>query len=328
MIKVFFSSTVFDLIDVRTEIFELLRGIGVSPVMSEKANCDFDYLLDTNSIETCLINLASCDVAIFVLDQRYGPPLKPLGLEVSATHHEYRHAKEKRMRFMFYVRDRLEADYQIWKANSKKPEIALSWVKDRKILEFLDEHRQLNSNNDSNWVSLFSTSFDLKESIGRRLDPVIQPTKLKELLEQNRFPLFELTVEVEPANVESTPSLCVRIDSRNISQVPAWNCRYRILDSGKDWDVLPLVIQGQSISQTALPLLGRKPARLAFELEYDSSIGITVKERHEIHADSKSGTVFAGSNLLERNFYYGQTPLLEIKNPGSDTAASLTISRF
>ena len=55
--RIFVSSTVFDLLDVRAEIAELLRELGIAPVMSDDKLSDFDVKQDVNSIETCLLNV-------------------------------------------------------------------------------------------------------------------------------------------------------------------------------------------------------------------------------------------------------------------------------
>ena len=39
--RVFVSSTVFDLLDVRAEVAELLRDLGIAPVMSDEKLSDF-----------------------------------------------------------------------------------------------------------------------------------------------------------------------------------------------------------------------------------------------------------------------------------------------
>src|SRR5262245_2723195 len=96
--KVFVSSTCFDLIDIRAEIAELLRSLGILPVMSDDKLSDFDTRHDANSIETCLINVASSDEVIVILDRRYGPRLGTTFGDVSATHLEYRKAVETKRR--------------------------------------------------------------------------------------------------------------------------------------------------------------------------------------------------------------------------------------
>src|SRR5262249_50151902 len=103
--RVFVSSTCHDLIDLRAVLETELREMGASPVFSDSKTSDFEVsgIPDQNSIETCLVNVRNSDIAVFVLAQRYGPPLPaPFG-GISATHLEWREAvKEKKSRY-FYV---------------------------------------------------------------------------------------------------------------------------------------------------------------------------------------------------------------------------------
>jgi len=108
--RVFISSTVYDLIDIRAELAEKLRAIGITPVLSDDKLSDFCVQHDINSIETCLVNGESCDEFLLILDRRYGPTLEKFGYEeVSATHLEYQRAIEKKIPVRVYVRDRLQA---------------------------------------------------------------------------------------------------------------------------------------------------------------------------------------------------------------------------
>src|ERR1700678_3077653 len=98
--KVFIGSTVFDLLDIRGELADFLRSIDIVPILSDDKLSDFVVQHDTNSIETCLVNVDSADEIILVLDERYGPRLGAYGFDdVSATHLEYRRALKKRCRF-------------------------------------------------------------------------------------------------------------------------------------------------------------------------------------------------------------------------------------
>jgi hypothetical protein len=172
--KVFVSSTVYDLLDIRAEIESLLRELGICPIMSDSKLTDFKVAPDANSIETCLLNVESSDAVIVILDQRYGASLGKVGFDdISATHLEYRHARTLQKPIYFYVRDRLEADHNIHRKNSIQ-EIEFSWVspKDRPLFSFLEEHRSLNrGKGENNWLTLFTDSRDLKESLRRQFEP-------------------------------------------------------------------------------------------------------------------------------------------------------------
>lgn len=92
--KVFVGSTCYDLVDVRAELYEMLREQGFSPMLSDISGSDFDVPGTINSIETNLVNVRVCDVFWLLVDRRYGPRLSGAMFgHISATHLEYEEAK-------------------------------------------------------------------------------------------------------------------------------------------------------------------------------------------------------------------------------------------
>src|SRR6185295_4624365 len=227
MMRVFVSSTVFDLIDVRAEVAELLRSLDIAPVMSDDKLSDFAVKQDVNSIETCLTNVESSDEVIVILDKRYGPRLGSFGFDdVSATHLEYRRAVEKRKPIHIYVRDRLEADYAIWKRNRRRASVDLSWIQndnDRGLLDLLDEHSKLVGKSPvSNWYASFTSSIDLKSAIRKYFKTKILPSRLIDAIQRNQFPLFEIDVEATQQTLGTVLSLSFRITATNVGGAPAF----------------------------------------------------------------------------------------------------------
>lgn len=70
--KIFISSTVYDLIDIRAEISALFELFGIASILSDDKLSDFQVRPDRNSIETCLVNVEKSDDVIVILDQRHG----------------------------------------------------------------------------------------------------------------------------------------------------------------------------------------------------------------------------------------------------------------
>lgn len=190
---VFLSSTCYDLIDLRSEIEMQLRELQLTPLLSDSATSEFDVLPTANSIESCLVNVRRADIIIFVLSQRYGPSLQIAGYDdISATHLEYREARRSGKHIYFYVRDRLEADYNIWKRNSGTS-VRLSWVADKDfgLFKLLEEHRQLSaSSNNTNWFWTFRDSLDLKQRIQKDLKHVSDAAVLKSIIQSGKSPFL------------------------------------------------------------------------------------------------------------------------------------------
>jgi len=239
--KVFISSTVYDLIDIRAELAEQLRAIGITPVLSDDKLSDFRVQHDVNSIETCLVNVESCDEFLLVLDQRYGPTLEKFGYDkVSATHLEYRRAIQKKMPVRVYVRDRFVADYIFWKnngltndtklswfpnwkRNGQTNDIKYSWVADKGIglFKLFDEHAKLQADaTTTNWYTPFTSSIDLKAAVTKYFEPRILPKRLVEAIQNNVFPLFDIKVEIIKHGENFR---VITANLTNISRVPAFN---------------------------------------------------------------------------------------------------------
>lgn len=325
--RVFISSTVYDLLDVRNEISELLRDLGIAAVLSDDKLSDFSVQLDANSIETCLVNVESCDEVIVILDKRYGPSLGECGYDdISATHLEYRHAVKHRKPIHFFVRDRLEADYSIWKKNRKSRKIKLSWVQeaDYGLFGFLKEHSKLSTDKkSSNWFTTFTNSIDLKSCLQRRLETAILPQKLVDAIYENRFPLFDVHVVLEEINYQGQLSLIFKATIKNVGTMSALNFTpYWRKDAGdpdRDQFRKAVMAPGQSLLVSFILLLNGPQDGTATSLfiEYESTMGIAVVD--EFHVEGyrqlgpQSGTM-GGARFLKRTFRRTEKPLLEIED--------------
>jgi hypothetical protein len=106
MARVFVSSTCHDLVDVRREVEEHLRNMGLQPVLSDRPTSDFEVSPNDDSIQSCLVNVAACPIFVCILSQRYGSKLGAFGHpDRSATHLEYDEATKLGKDIWLYVRD-------------------------------------------------------------------------------------------------------------------------------------------------------------------------------------------------------------------------------
>lgn len=324
--RVFVSSTVYDLIDVRSEVDALLRSLGVSPVMSDNSLSDFDSTPNVNSIETCLLNVDRSDAVIVILDQRYGPRLGKAGFEdVSATHLEYRRACKKQIPIYFYTRDRLEADFHIWKKNKKQAEVRCSWVSEENfgLFELLEERRKLKADSEqSNWVTPFSTSMDLKAAVRKQFEPITMPIALMAAIKTNHFPLFVRHVDLVAENLLGVSSIKASTTFKNIGLAPAFNVTTAIIvhdepenPMNNTEEVEEIVGPGQELQLT---LVGNvfvgNSGKAEMRLSFDTAIGVTVRERHSIEFHRMGNTLLGGSSLIQRTYHNGPHPDLKIQS--------------
>ena len=172
-IKVFVSSTCYDLVDLRAELADFLESKGFIAKLSDDAyRIDVDPTVDT--IQTCLRNVETADVVVCIIDLMYGPLLPP-DLERSATHVEVKHARELRTPIYIFGRDTAMAEYDHLRSN---PDAAKSRVEPcrperrKKWVAFVQELRDLHTAQEeghSNWFDTFQTSVQLKKLVLKRL---------------------------------------------------------------------------------------------------------------------------------------------------------------
>jgi hypothetical protein len=199
--RVFISSTCYDLIDLRAELEVFFRSAGVEPVLSDSLTSDFQVLSDQNSIETCLANVRSCDEFLIILSNRYGPSLAKAGLnDFSATHLEYNEAVAAKKPVRMFVRDRLEGDYSTWRQNSTKTDLRLSWCKkeDWRLFELLKIHRDLSETDaKSNWFWTFRNSVELKQHLTKDFQEPFARVTVQRLFERGRVPFLQVTPKLK-----------------------------------------------------------------------------------------------------------------------------------
>jgi hypothetical protein len=210
--RIFISSTCYDLIDLRFELSEFL---------SDDLDSDFRVKPGENSIQTCLENVRSCDAFIIILSSRYGPTLEKYGYaDLSATHLEYLEAIKCGIPVRMYVRDRLEADYVIWKKNQRRKNLKLAWVPkgNFRIFELLEAHRTQVELKSGNWLWTFRNSTELKRRLTKDFADAFARVMANSLFKAGRIPLFE--IGAVPGKIESG-SRPYHINFRNLSEVAA-----------------------------------------------------------------------------------------------------------
>lgn len=320
--RVFLSSTVYDLIDVRAELYEMFKEMGMDPVMSDVPDSNFEVLTDKNSIETCLVNLEKSDSIVFVLSQRYGPSLAKVGFgDYSATHLEYRRAVECCKPIYMYVRDRLEADYAIWKKVEDKEKISFAWVDPRnvKLFELLKQHSELSKDRPhTNWYKTFRDSVELKKIVKSDFKFTAAKTTIKRLLSRNEFPLLVPDLNVDKEAIQTYSKLIFRVQIKNAGGAPAFNFVPEWL--GEDIEELEerdmkqtksILPPGDKTIMTAIYQLGlgHTGRTVGLSLSYSNADGYRITELYDVKAYLQADTglsLLSGCVLKERKFEVGK----------------------
>jgi Domain of unknown function (DUF4062) len=236
-IRVFVSSTCYDLLDLRSEIRRFLEDNGFSVALSEDPNSPFIVDPTDNSIATCLTNVESSDVVVCLLDRRYGgrldvEPYKGL----SATHAEIRKARAIGKPVFFFIRDRAWLEYQQLQGD---PSYDSKWVETRdpdnrrSWFQFVQEVSALpQTHSMSNWCDMFSSSVDLRSLVLKRLcDHFPEHIGIKALLPER---LVRLSFVFTRCDVSAQRTATVFGHFRNVGVGPALNIYHGYKIEGRD----------------------------------------------------------------------------------------------
>lgn len=322
MMRVFISSTSYDLLDLRAELEVFFKNAGVEPVMSDSLTSDFQVSPERNSIETCLANVRTCDHFIVILSNRYGPTLEKAGYKlVSATHLEYLEARENNIPVHMYVRDRLEADYAIWKSNADKSKLNLVWCKsqkDWKIFELIEAHRNLTDAGGNNWFWIFRNSIELKDRIARDFKDAFALSAVRALFDAGNLPLLEVVQGKTPKYDDESILFSLRV--RNVGGGTAVSPQFQVVNSANQWQLTTLYPKEETEIQIRWRLQVGCKTNLEIQLTYSTLQGHKFVDEASLLLWDKCGVIegFEISYALNCRRYLGETDAALLKMPTFD----------
>lgn len=153
-LTVFISSTCYDLSQIRSDLHDFILGVGHKPIMSEHTSFPIDP--DNDTIENCVQNVATADLLILILGNRYGYVIDS---GKSITNTEYLYAKQNGIPVYIFIYKPLINILPIWRGN--KDIDFSSTVDSVKVFEFVEE---LRSNNKS-WCFEFDKAQDITATL-------------------------------------------------------------------------------------------------------------------------------------------------------------------
>lgn len=197
-LRVFVSSTCYDLSVARGQLRAFVEDLGYQPVMSDYNDVVYDPRLHTHS--SCIDEVAGCDVVIVIIGSRYGGKVVPLALQnvdieslkkasrsiemlkreenISITQLEVLKAIERSVPVFAFVDERVWQDHSTYEKNKNKPiidAIEFSSIEKpetaRYIFEFINflRHRSIN-----NSISTFSRYQDIEEALRKQWSGLFQ----------------------------------------------------------------------------------------------------------------------------------------------------------
>jgi hypothetical protein len=183
--KVFLSSTCYDLADLRARLEQYLTQNGHQPLLSDRP--DFPVSPGKHRHDVCVEVASSADLLILVIASRFGAPYHQ-DPTISVTWAEYRAAAANGVKTLAFVRSSVFDERKTWKKNDGK--LNPSHCDDARIYQLIDEI-QANS-------GVWNQPFKDVEEIVRLLDqatdgngkPLLAAKRPASHLRRRRLPFF------------------------------------------------------------------------------------------------------------------------------------------
>jgi hypothetical protein len=155
--KIFLSSTCYNLRDLRAEIEKFLVDSGNILLLSDRNNFPINPGIHRHDV--CIENVAACDLFILVIDSRYGAEYYK-DRNVSITWAELREAIRTNRETIAFVRREVFDERQTCRHNQKKGNhFDPFYVDNIKIFDIIDE---IQKNEIGIWLQQFDNSIDVK----------------------------------------------------------------------------------------------------------------------------------------------------------------------
>lgn len=167
--KIFVSSTVKDLGDLRDELYRRLKELGHLPWFSEMT--DFPTNRHPDSMTNCIMVAEECDLFVVLLDKRAGlfytkregSPYQDL-FDLTISEAEYKSARKKDKKICIFIRKRVDHESNIYRQITD-PELRtlIKWYSEPAVYEFYD--RLMHEKPHTPWRYTFDTIDDIIRSL-------------------------------------------------------------------------------------------------------------------------------------------------------------------
>lgn len=190
-LKVFVSSTCYDLKQIRSDLYDFFSNYGFLPILSEHK--DFPINPSNGTIDNCLDNIKNdTDIFVLVIGNRYGYQLET---GKSITNTEYLYAKSLGIPTYVFINKPIIPILSIWKKN--KDGNFSDAVDSTKIFEFVSEIRET----DSKWCFEFEKAQDIIEILKFQLSHLFKISLEIQTKLNTNLPPFHQKLSPEAINI-------------------------------------------------------------------------------------------------------------------------------
>ena len=166
--KVFLSSTCYNLEDLRAELELYLISKRHKPLLSNRDTFPVEPGIHRHDV--CLNAITDCDLFIIIIDSRYGANYYRDN-SISITCAEYRKAVEQNIRTLVFVRESVFNERFTYKKNRNLVGFSPSFVDDIRVFALIDEIQQ---HPNGYWMQSFHDVTNVK----KLLDSILKSQKI------------------------------------------------------------------------------------------------------------------------------------------------------
>ena len=176
--RIFISSTFYDLRQVRANIDLFLEQIGYEPVRNEEG--DIPYRKEDALEEYCYKEIKSIDILVSIIGGRFGTESKRTKSSISQL--ELKTALNEGKQVYIFIDKNVLSEYETYLIN-KENDSNYRYVDDKRIYEFIEEIKALNTNN---IIQGFETASDITKYLKEQFAGLFQrfleeQTRIKEV---------------------------------------------------------------------------------------------------------------------------------------------------
>lgn len=177
--RLFISSTFYDFKQVRSDIDAFIDNLGYEPLRNEEG--DIPYGKEEALEEYCYKEIKSVDILVSIIGGRFGSESKRNNSSVSQI--ELRTAIKENKQIYIFIEKNVLAEYETFLLNKDNEAMKYRYVDDRRIYEFIEEVKNLNTNNN---IKGFETASDITRYLKEQLAGLFQrfleeQTRIKEI---------------------------------------------------------------------------------------------------------------------------------------------------
>lgn len=186
--RIFISSTYYDLKQTREDLAQFISSLGYEPIRNEEGNIPFGQKDQLDRY--CYREIQNVDILVSIIGGRYGSESSNSSWSIS--NEELRTALRERKQVYIFIDKNVLSEYETYLCNKEVSEIKYRYVDNPKIYQFIEEIKNLSSNNN---IKAFETSAEILQYLKEQLAGLFQSF----LANQSKMKDFDLASRLENA---------------------------------------------------------------------------------------------------------------------------------